>query len=169
MPNQLTHTSTDFPTKNFPIKIVCDGLQSPANIGALFRISEAFGVSEVIFCNAEINFASSRLRKTARNTNKVVPYRVSEDISEEIDTLKKEGYKVIALELTDESIPLDKVELSTEGKIALVIGNEQHGVSKAMLEQVLQSIHIPMFGKNSSINVTQATGIALFNLTKLLK
>ena len=109
------------------------------------------------------------MRKTARNTDKVVPYRVSEDILEEIDTGKKEGYKVIALELTDESIPLDKVELSTEEKIALVIGNEQHGVSKAILEQVLQSIHIPMFGKNSSINVTQATGIALFNLTKLLK
>lgn len=169
MPNQLTHIATDFPIKKFPLKIICDGVQSPANIGALFRVSEAFGVSEIIFCHAEINFASSRLRKTARNTDKIVPYRVSEAISEEIDILEKEGYKIVALELTDESIPLDTAELATTEKIALVIGNEQQGVSNKVLNKVSQSIHITMFGENSSLNVIQATGIALFNLTKLLK
>ncbi len=169
MPNQLTHTSTDFPSKKFPIKIVCDGLQSPANVGALFRVSEAFGVSEIIFCNADINFDSSRLRKTARNTDKTVSYRISEDILAEIDLLTKENYKVITLELTDESIALEKIKLQTDEKIALVIGNEQHGVSEAVLDLISQSVHIQMFGDNSSLNVVQATGIALFNLTKLLK
>ena len=169
MSDQLTHKGTNFPTKKFPLKIVCDGLQSPANAGALFRVSEAFGVSEIIFCNAQINVTSSRLRKTARNTDKTVPYRISEDISAEIDSLTKENYKVVALELTDKSVPLDKVEISEGEKIALVIGNEQRGVSKQVLNQVSQSIHVTMFGENSSLNVIQATGIALFNLTKLLK
>jgi len=169
MSDQLTHETTNFPTKQFSLKIVCDGLQSPANVGALFRISEAFGVSEIIFCNAQINFASSRLRKTARNTDKMVSYRISEDISAEIDSLTKENYNVVALELTSESIPLDEVRINKRKKIALVVGNEQHGVSDTVLDQVSQSTHIQMFGKNSSLNVIQATGIALFTLTKLLK
>ena len=169
MPTQLTHTATDFPTKKFPLKIICDGVQSPANIGALFRVSEAFGVSEIIFCNAEINFTSPRLRKTARNTEKLVPFRVSGDISEEINTLRKKSYQVIALELTDESVPLEKIELTTDRKVTLIIGNEQHGVSKKVLKQISQNTYVPMFGKNSSLNVIQATGIALFTLTKLLK
>tara|TARA_R100001369_G_scaffold92833_2_gene140270 strand:+ start:2669 stop:3178 length:510 start_codon:yes stop_codon:yes gene_type:complete len=169
MPYQLTHSNTNFPVRTFPLKIICDGLQSPANIGSLFRISEAFGVSEIIFCNAEINFKSSRLRKTARNTEKKVQYRISENISEEISLLKKEDYNLIALELTDESVSLEKIKIGAGEKIALVIGNEQHGISNNILNLVSQCVHIPMFGENSSLNVTQATGIALFTLTKLLK
>ncbi|PVW13221.1 TrmH family RNA methyltransferase [Marixanthomonas spongiae] len=168
MLNQLTHTSTDFPNKTFPIKIICDGVRGPANVGALFRVCEAFGVSEIVFCNAEINFKSNRLRKTARNTEKTVPYRIADDILSEIAQLKKDHYSPLVLELTDQSVPVEAVSAKTE-KIALIIGNEQHGVSKTVLQAVSQSVHITMFGQNSSLNVTQATAIALFNLTKLLK
>ncbi len=83
--------------------------------------------------------------------------------------LKKEDYNLVALELTDESAPIEKMKIEAGEKIALVIGNEQHGVSNSILNLVSQCVHIPMFGENSSLNVTQATGIALFTLTKLLK
>ena len=168
MPEQLTHKTTQFLTQKFSLKVICDGVQSPANIGSLFRVCEAFGVSEIIFCNASINFSSSRLRKTARNTDKKVPYRISEDIDSEILSLKKNHYKLLALELTENSIPLENITLQHKDKVALFIGNERHGVSKTVLNSISQSVHIKMFGTNSSLNVTQATGIALFTLTKLL-
>ena len=168
MTKQLTHQTTSFQSKKFPIKIICDGVQSPANIGGLFRISEAFGVSELIFCNASINFSSSRLRKTARHTVEKVPFRLSESILSEIKELQKHDYKIIALELTETSIPLEKLTLNAQEKLALIIGHEQHGISETVLKNVHESTHIRMFGTNSSINVVQAAGIALFTLTKLL-
>ena len=70
---QLTHKESNQTQNSFPIVLVCDGVQSPSNIGALFRIGDAFGVSKIYFCNADINFYSPRLQKTARNTQLYVP------------------------------------------------------------------------------------------------
>ena len=54
--------------RKFPLTLVADGLQSPANIGSLFRVSEAFGIEKIYFCNSLINFDSPRLKKTARSS-----------------------------------------------------------------------------------------------------
>ena len=111
MSHQHTHKSTPFSAKKFPLIIISDGLQSPANIGALFRICDAFGVSEIVFCNASVNLNSSRLQRTSRNTHLKVPFRISEDIISEIDKLRSTGYKAIALEITDMSIHLEEYSL----------------------------------------------------------
>lgn len=166
MSHQHTHKSTPFSAKKFPLIIISDGLQSPANIGALFRICDAFGVSEIVFCNASVNLNSSRLQRTSRNTHLKVPFRISEDIISEIDKLRSTGYKAIALEITDMSIPLEEYSLNSSDKIALIVGNENTGISKQVLQVAEDNIHITMFGQNSSMNVIQATSIALYALTK---
>ena len=166
MSHQHTHKSTPFSAKKFPLIIISDGLQSPANIGALFRICDAFGVSEIVFCNASVNLNSSRLQRTSRNTHLKVPFRISEDIISEIDKLRSTGYKAIALEITDMSIPLEEYSLNSSEKIALIIGNENTGISKQVLQVAEANVHITMFGQNSSMNVIQATSIALYALTK---
>lgn len=166
MSHQHTHKSTPFSAKKFPLIIISDGLQSPANIGALFRICDAFGVSEIVFCNASVNLNSSRLQRTSRNTHLKVPFRISEDIISEIDKLRSTGYKAIALEITDMSIPLEEYSLNSSDKIALIVGNENTGISKQVLQVAEDNVHITMFGQNSSMNVIQATSIALYALTK---
>lgn len=162
---QHTHKTTPFQAKKFPLVIICERLASPANVGALFRISEAFGVSEIIFSDASINFNSSRLKKTARNTHKEVPYRVSEDIISDIKHLKNKAFTVLALEITQTSTPLRDYPKNSSEKIALIIGNENSGVSERMLQIADHCVHIPMHGNNSSMNVIQATAIALYSLT----
>jgi len=168
MPSQHTHKTSTFSFKKFPITLVCDGVQSPSNIGSLFRICDALGVSEIIFCNAVINFNSPRLQKTARNTHKTVSYSTSTTILETLESLKNNGFTLVALEITDASIPLETISLPKNKKIALVIGNEKLGVSKEVLKYIPASVHIPMFGKNSSMNVVQATAIALQSIINKL-
>ena len=68
MNKQLSHTESNQAQRKFPLTLVADGLQSPANVGSLFRVCEAFGIEEIYFCNSLINFDSPRLKKTARNT-----------------------------------------------------------------------------------------------------
>ena len=164
---QLDHKGTSLKSSAVIVKVLCDGLSSPANVGSLFRICDAFGVNEIIFCNAVINFSSNRLLRTARDTQKKISYRVSENVLEEIEILKKENFKILALEITTNSIALDKINFNNENKIALVIGNEQNGVSEAVLAQIPTATHIDMYGKNSSMNVTHAAAIALYSLTKI--
>lgn len=165
---QHSHSTNPFLPKKFPVILICDGIQSPANVGGLFRLCDAFGIQEITFCNATIDFTSARLRKTSRNTHERVSYSVKDDIVSELKNVRKKGYYLIALEICDKSIPLEELSIANQ-KIALIIGNEQHGISNDVLEEVKLTTHIEMFGSNSSMNVVQATGIALHSIISKIK
>lgn len=168
MPNQLTHLNTKNNIKLFPIILICDGVKSPSNIGSLFRLCDALGVSEIIFYNSNININSSRLQKTARSTQKKVSYSESYDILETLSSYKSEGYLITSLEITDTSISVNKFSEEKNKKLVLIIGNEQQGVSNKVLQFSDSIIKIDMFGENSSMNVVQATSIALYTLINKL-
>lgn len=164
MAAQLTHSKSNHSQNSFPLILVCDGVQSPSNVGALFRICDSLGVSKIIFCNAVINFYSPRLQKTARNTQLYVSYSVKENTLSTINKLKEEGYSILSLEITDSSVSIEKLPKLINKKIALVIGNEQQGISEEVLINSDHKSHIEMHGKNSSMNVVQAASIALYTI-----
>jgi tRNA G18 (ribose-2'-O)-methylase SpoU len=164
MIRQLSHKESNHSEKIFPIILICDGLKSPSNIGGVFRVCDALGIPEIIFCNSQINFNSPRLKKTARNTQHYVSYSENKNTLNAIINLKDNGFKIIALEITDSSESIENLPLFDNQKIALIIGNENEGVSDSILTNSDQSAHIDMNGKNSSMNVVQATSIALYTL-----
>ena len=164
MTGQLTHEESNHSQRVFPIVLVCDGLKSPSNIGALFRVCDALGIPEIIFCNSQINFNSPRLKKTARNTQHYVSYSENKNTLNAIINLKDNGFKIIALEITDSSESIENLPLFDNQKIALIIGNENEGVSDKVLTNSDLCAHISMYGRNSSMNVIQATSIALYSL-----
>ncbi|NER15926.1 TrmH family RNA methyltransferase [Spongiivirga citrea] len=140
----------------------------PANIGSLFRIADAFGVSKLLFGNATIDFNSKRILRTARATINHIEHACLDNIEDEISNLVTEDYQLIAIEITENSIPLSSFNIDLSKKIALIVGAENFGVSEAVLRLVHTTVHIDMYGHNSSMNVTQATGIALYELSKQL-
>ena len=147
-----------------PPTLICDGLKSPSNIGGVFRVCDALGIPEIIFCNSQINFNSPRLKKTARNTQHYVSYSENKNTLNAIINLKDNGFKIIALEITDSSESIENLPLFDNQKIALIIGNENEGVSDKALTNSDVCAHISMYGRNSSMNVVQATSIALYSL-----
>jgi len=161
---QLTHQTTQTQAPLLPFVLVCDGLSSPANAGSLFRLADALGIAHIYFCNSAVNFESTRLKRTARSSEKTIAFSEIEKTTELLSTLKTEGYTILGLELTTTSQSLEKFTTHNFEKIALVLGNERHGISDAILNTIHQSIHIPMRGKNSSMNVTQAAAIAAYQL-----
>ena len=162
---QLNHYNTKFSKKTFPITLVCDNVTNAPNIGSLFRTADAFGVEKLILCGPYIPLGR-KMTKTSRATEKVVPFEMKDDSSEVITQLKSEGYQIIALEITDSSISLRDAHFSNSQPIALLLGDENFGVSNALLEQSDLVVHIDMFGQNSSMNVVQATNIILYEITK---
>lgn len=165
---QLDHYTTNFNTKVFPIILVCDNVSNASNIGSLFRIADAFGVEKVIFCGHTIPLGR-KMTKTSRATEKVVKYEVAKNSVELIKKLKNKDYQCIALEITQDSVPINTFRFSAQKPIVLVIGNEKFGVSEYVLKQCNHVVHINMFGQNSSMNVVQATNIALYEITKQLQ
>lgn len=163
---QLTHTHHSPASHNKEIIIVCDHVSGPANAGSIFRLADAFGVQEIIFCGNTPDVTSSRLRRTARNTERTVRFRESENIAITLINLREQGFNTIALEIDSTSIPIAEVHIANMSKISLVIGAESTGVTPEALKQCAVIAHIPMHGINSSMNVAQAAGIALYELTR---
>ena len=165
---QLTHHSTAFEEKKFPLVLVLDGVASPANIGSLFRLADAFNIEKLILCGPEINLDTPRIQKTARSTIGRVNFVQLQGAGDVCGDLKNEGYTLLALEITDDSLPLDSISYKELKKVALIVGNEISGISEGLLNLSDNRLHITMFGKNSSMNVAQSTGIALYEITKSL-
>ncbi|WP_343616953.1 TrmH family RNA methyltransferase [Flavobacterium sp.] len=164
---QLTHEENQFERKTFPITLVCDHIYFQQNIGSLFRISEAFGVENIIFLGKGIPLTPRKINKTSRSTHLHVPHQIIEENAALIEYLQKNDFEIIALEIASNSKPLKEVVIPQNKKTALLIGSEISGISEDLLEISHQIVHINMFGKNSSMNVVQAASIALYEITSL--
>lgn len=162
---QLNHEQKRFSEKKFPITLICDRIYFQDNIGSIFRISEAFGIEKIIFIGENLPLNPRKINRTSRSTHLMIPYEIIEN--ENSITSHLYDYEIIALEITSNSQAIQNIHLSDK-KIALLIGNEISGISENLLKIANQTVHIEMFGKNSSMNVVQATGIALFEITKKL-
>ena len=161
---QLFHHNTHFPKKRFPIVLICDNVNKAPNVGSLFRTADAFGIEKIIFCGERIPIGR-RMTKTSRATEKTVNYELRDDIGKVINDLNSEGYHIIALEISSNSLSLHSFNFPP-CPIALVLGGENHGISEKVLKACDTILHIQMFGQNSSMNVVQATSIALYEISK---
>jgi len=162
---QLTHDTTQFHKKIFPITVLCENVTNAPNIGSLFRICDAFGVEKLIFSGKDLPIPSRKMQKTSRATEKYVPYQIINDIHQYISEIKQ-THQLIAIEITDKSTPIQQHQFNTDKPIVLIIGDENFGVSESILTQVNEIVHINMYGENSSMNVVQATNIAIYEITK---
>jgi len=165
---QLTHYTSIFNKNTFPITVLCENVSNAPNIGSLFRICDAFGIEKLIFSGEVIPIPSRKMQKTSRAAEKYVPYEIINDLHKYIESIK-ETHHIIAIEITEESKPIHQQKFNTNKPIILIIGNENFGVSEDVLSKANEIVHINMFGENSSMNVVQATNIALYEITKQLQ
>ncbi|MCL5006654.1 MAG: TrmH family RNA methyltransferase [Patescibacteria group bacterium] len=151
-------------------------VRSLHNVGSIFRTSDAAGMEKLFLCGYtpapvdKHNRPESRLVKTALGAEKYVKWeKVSGRTAgtvKLINQLKKEGYKVLAVEQSKASVPFHKVKYKNKqfNRLALVMGNEVKGLPPSVLKAVDMTIEIPMFGKKESLNVSVAYGIAVYEI-----
>ena len=163
---QLTHYDIQNKQQQFPITIVCDAIRTPGNIGMCFRISESFGVSKIYLHESSPSTENSNVKRTARNTINQIDHEVYSDFNVLIQQLKEEVNTIIGIEITDKSINIQDFEFTNHKKIVLLLGSERHGIENT--HHVDQTVSIPMYGKNSSMNVIHSLSIALYEATNQL-
>jgi tRNA G18 (ribose-2'-O)-methylase SpoU len=105
---------------------------------------------------------TARIHKTALGAEKFLKISFEEDIKNKINSLKKSGYEILALEQSSHSIKLK--QYSPKNELVLIIGNEVDGVNQTLLDVADSILEIPMLGKKESLNVASATAITLYHL-----
>jgi len=157
------------------IIVIAHNIRSTHNIGAIFRTCEGFGVTKIILSGYSpypslpsddprlphiAEKLTSQIHKTALDAEMMVPFEYSE--TPDLATLRQDGYRIVGLEQDDTSVILN--EYSAPEKIALLLGEEVHGLTNELRESCDDLIEIPMVGKKESFNVSVACGIALYGL-----
>jgi tRNA G18 (ribose-2'-O)-methylase SpoU len=168
MMKQLAHQQYPFPEKKFPLVVFACYLRTPENIGMLLRTSEAFGVEKIYLHQHSPDPSSRIVKRISRNTSENLSLTIYSDPIAELNELKKVGYTIIALEITDSSIALQHLSLSPDGKYVVVVGEERNGIPQNILNICDESVHLTMFGKNSSLNVVNCLSVALYEITRRL-
>jgi len=166
MPKQLNHSETVNSSLANPIVVVCDGVAMPANIGMIFRVSEAMGVKQLFLCGNDADLRNKKLRRVARSAEHGLEIALACDIFVCLKELKDDGYQIVALEITDQSVDLRHFSFLQNGKYAVVVGAENYGVSVCALEQSDVAVSVPMFGTNSSMNVVTSLSMLLFEYVR---
>jgi tRNA G18 (ribose-2'-O)-methylase SpoU len=149
------------------VLVVC-GVRSKENIGALFRTADGAGVSEVVLCGISpcpinrFGNVDGKITKSALGAEQSVAWRYEESCAKAVEGLRTNGYKIVVLEQAPQSVEYTAVTCGKNEKVVLVVGNEVDGVSPGVIALADTVMHIPMYGKKESLNVTTATGIALY-------
>ncbi len=151
-----------------PIVLVLDNIRSMHNVGSAFRTCDAFNVDRLYLCGITGTPPNKEISKTALGATESVEWEYEENVADLAKELKSEGYAILLVEQTDNSVMLQKFDFAQYEKIALFVGNEVFGISDELLPLCDAAIEIPQFGTKHSLNVAVATGITLWEAVKQL-
>ena len=153
-----------FEKKLKSLVFVLDNIRSAWNVGSMFRSSDASGVEKLFLCGISPTPENAKVLKTSLGAEKKVAWEYAKDGFELIKVLKKDGYKLIAMEKTANSQSLFNFSGKSliNEKVAVVLGHEVGGVDPDILDYVDQVLHLPMLGVKNSLNVASVFSIVAY-------
>ncbi len=151
--------------------LILPDIRSAINIGAMFRTADAIGISKIYLTGFsprptdKFGRIQKDIAKSALGAENFIKWEYKKSLVIVINKLKKEGYKIIAIEQDKKAIDYRKV--STLGKKTVIImGPEVTGLSQSILNKCDTIAQIPMHGQKESLNVSVACGVALFRILR---
>ena len=148
-----------------PVCAVLDDIRSIYNVGSMFRTADA-ALAEKLWLTGYTGTPEHRgLHKTALGAQDTVPWEQRDDPREVLGTLRRRGYTMAVLEITDEPTSTMDVQ-PVHFPLCLIVGNEVTGIRPDIVEQADLALEIPQFGAKQSLNVSVAFGIAVFDVVR---
>lgn len=141
--------------------IMLDGITDPHNLGAILRTADAVGADGVIIKKHGSVGLTSTVAKVSAGAIESVPVSVVTNLTQTLDTLKERGYWVVGTDM-DNAVYYKQVDYTTP--IVIVVGSEGDGISKLVKKQCDHMVSLPMVGSVSSLNVSVATGVLLYEV-----
>jgi 23S rRNA (guanosine2251-2'-O)-methyltransferase len=148
--------------------LLLHNIRSAHNVGSILRTADAVCISQVILSGYtpapvdRFGRVNKEIAKTALGAEAHISWRVVKNIKTTVETLRKDGYKVVGIEQDKKAI--DYKKFKAKRALAFILGNEVRGLSKAVKNMCDCLIEIPMGGAKESLNVSVAAGVALFRV-----
>ena len=146
-----------------PLILILDGVTDPHNLGACLRSADAAGVTAVIFPKDKSADVNDVARKVASGAAETVPWVRVTNLARTIESLKQAGVWVIG---TDGEAEEMLYEQDLSGPCALVLGSEGAGIRRLTRDLCDFVVKLPMAGSVSSLNVSVAAGVCLFEAVR---
>lgn len=152
--------------------VVLHDVRSVHNVGSIFRTADAAGAEKIYLCGItpapfdRLKTLRPDFAKVALGAHEYVPWESAKSAAAVLALLKKDGYRIFAVEQSRMAIPYFTLPRAfrARGKFCLVMGSEVKGLPPSLLKRADKILEIPMFGKKESLNVAVAFGIVAFGL-----
>ncbi len=155
--------------KKIPLVLVLDNVRSLNNVGSVFRTADAFMVEKIYLCGITGTPPHRDIEKTALGATESVEWAHVPDPVELIRSLKADGFHIVAIEQTENSVKLNDFRPDFTKQYAYVLGNEVFGVEQEVINLSDTVLEIPQFGTKHSLNISVATGVVVWDfLSKAL-
>jgi len=145
------------------IAVLLDNIRSTWNVGSIFRSADGFGFSHAYVCGITPTPDNEAVQKTSLGAEDAVTWSYHKDAVKLAQGLKKEGWRIFALEENERAVEVRRIDNPTHPTI-LIVGNEVAGVDLELLNLCDTIYCIPMHGEKRSLNVAIAFGIAAYAL-----
>ena len=156
--NRLSPSAFEAIEKN-PFVLVLDDVRSLNNVGSAFRTSDAFNVEKIYLCGITGRPPHRDIEKTALGATETVAWEYHVNAFDLVNHLKTEGYEVVAVEQTTNSVSLADFKVKKGQKYAFIFGNEVFGVNEELVKNAHFCLEIPQFGTKHSLNISVTVGI----------
>lgn len=147
--------------------VILNNIRSLHNVGSIFRTADGAGVEKLYLCGYTPSPVDvfgkyrSEISKVSLGAEKTVAWEKARSAASLVKKLKKEGYKIFAVEQAKNSVPYYKVRAEKK-RITLILGAEVSGLPHSILKLCDKILEIPMYGKKESLNVSIAAGVVMY-------
>jgi tRNA G18 (ribose-2'-O)-methylase SpoU len=154
--------------EKLPLVVVLDDVRSMHNVGSVFRTGDAFRIERVCLCGITSTPPMAEIHKTALGAEDSVAWKYYQTVLEAVESLKADGYEILAVEQAHGSTMLQDFIPQFGKKYAVVFGNEVKGVHQEVVDASDGCLEIPQFGTKHSLNVSVTAGIVIWHFVSAL-
>ena len=138
--------------------LIADHLMTPDNLGALIRLADNIGATEVCFLGSEEEHRMGKVRRSAASSRDNIRWYFTEET--DLHKIVPQGKTIVAIETADNATCIYDTPLPDN--VAFIVGSERDGLSNELLNQCDIVVYIPVPGPTRSLNVSHAAAVALF-------
>ena len=139
--------------------LLLDGVQNPFNLGSILRTAAAFSVDHLWLVGAPAP-TDAKVQKTALGSQRFCTWSDHAEALHAASAARAAGYRLVGVELAEGARPLHELDLT--GDVALAVGHEDRGLSRALLGECDVVGYVPQLGRIGSLNVATATAVACY-------
>jgi TrmH family RNA methyltransferase len=145
-----------------PLLVVLHAVGDPGNVGTIIRTADAVGASGVVVGRGSADPYAPRSLRAAAGSTYHLPIVTGVATVDVVGTLRAAGHRVVGLD-GGASVLVDELTAGAAG-IALVLGNEAHGLDPELVAALEGTVAVPIHGRAESLNVAAAAAVALYTV-----